>query len=526
MRGKAGDNLSKLLDLMDNLNLGPITFAVHEEPIDYIYATFGREGTTPQANVLYICNEENAVNFFLCPSCGIVILSGGALNHPPISENMLCEYCIINPVDAVDLMCRIQEYLIQSQRKTRLVELGRRIIVQKSSLGAMAYNICEIIGNPIAIFDASYKLLAIESMGRPVENKVWKIAKTHGSFPPDLVEEFRSTIGNRDISKVPFLCTTHAWVDMHCLVMQLISKSGKLLGSIAVYETFRPFTPEDVSIVINTAGLLSEVLDSASFEPCQKASISDLFEDLIDGKPLEPEEVCRRTKACSWEKYSLYQVGYIQLDDDQTKQRQCAYFCGSISELSEQVVAITRQKNIVLLIGGNDQYQMHNLVEDIIPLLEKNGLTMGLCGCFMALDESKRMYKQAREALYLGKKIIGTQIIYQVKDVSFYTLIQNLSPQHVRKLYETTFYCVMKDFDLKQQTNYCETLVLYFSNMLRSSQTAEKLHIHKNSLLYRLNRISSLFGLNFDSFHDVFNFWLGYKLSIYLDFLDSEKNNE
>ena len=133
------------------------------------------------------------------------------------------------------------------------------------------------------------------------------------------------------------------------------------------------------------------------------------------------------------------------------------------------------------------------------------------------------MYKQAREALYLGKKIIGTQPIYQVKDVSFYTLIQNLSSRHVRKLYETTFYCVMKNYDLKQQTNYCETLVLYFSNMLRSSQTAEKLHIHKNSLLYRLNRINCLFGLNFDNFHDVFNFWLGYKLSIYLDFLDSEK---
>ena len=518
--------MSILRELSDDLNLDPITFKVHEEPIDYFCATFGRKGTPPQANVLYICNEENAENYFSCPSCGIVVISGGEPNHLPVSENMFCEYCIINPVDAVDLICRIQEYLIQSQRKNRLVELGRRIIVQKSSLGAIAYNICEIIGNPIAVFDASYKLLAIESMGRPVENKVWKIAKSQGSFPPDLVREFRSTIGNRDISKAPFLCTTHAWVDMHCLVMQLVSKSGNLLGSIAVYEAFKQFTPEDVSIVINTAELLSEVLSNSAFEPCQKASIADLFEDLVDGKPLESEEVRRRARACSWGKYTLYQVGYIQLDDDQTKQRQCAYFCGGISEISEQVVAIIRQKNIVVLIGGNDQYQMQNLVEDIIPMLGKNGLTMGLCGCFMALEETKHMYKQAREALYLGKKIIGTQPIYQVKDVSFYTLIQNLSSRHVRKLYETTFYCVMKNYDLKQQTNYCETLVLYFSNMLRSSQTAEKLHIHKNSLLYRLNRISCLFGLNFDNFHDVFNFWLGYKLSIYLDFLDSEKNNE
>ena len=90
--------------------------------------------------------------------------------------------------------------------------------------------------------------------------------------------------------------------------MQLISKSGKLLGSIAVYETFRQFTPEDVSIVIIAAELLSEVLDGADFESCQKNSISDLFKDLIDGKPLESEEICRRTKACSWEKYVLYQV--------------------------------------------------------------------------------------------------------------------------------------------------------------------------------------------------------------------------
>lgn len=515
--------MSKLLDLMDNLGLAPVTYALHEAPADYIFATFGREGTTPQANVLYICNEENAQYFSSFPSCGIILLSDTDANQLPVSGTMLCEYCVIKPVDSIDLMCRIQECLIQSRRKTRLVELGRRIIVQKSSLGAITYNICEIIGNPIAVFDPSYKLLAIESMGRPVENKVWQIAKTQGSFPPELAEEFRSAIGSRDIAKAPFLCTTHAWVDMHCLVMQLISKSGKLLGSIAVYEAFRPFTPEDVSIVIDTAALLSEVLDAAVFDPCQKSSISDLFKDLVDGKPLEPEEICRRAKACSWEKYSLYQVGYIQLDDDQTKQRQCEYFCGSISKISEQVVAITRQKNIVVLIGGNDQYQMHNLVEDIIPMLEKNGLTMGLCGCFMALDETRHMFKQVREALYLGKKIIGTQTVYQAKDVSFYTLIQNLAPQHVRRLYETTFYCVIKDFDFKQQTNYCETLVLYFSNMFRSSQTAEKLHIHKNSLLYRLNRISSLFGLSFDSFHDVFNFWLGYKLSIYLDFLDREK---
>lgn len=511
---------------MDDLNLSPVAFRVHETPTDYIYATFAREGITPQANVLYICSEENARAFSPFPSCGVVIVPVSERERPSVPANVLCEYCVIGPTDTLDLMCRIQERLIQSQRIGRLAELRRSIVVQSSNLGAITRHICEIIGNPIAVFDASYNLLAIESLGLPVENRVWKTAKSRGNFPPDLVEDFRSIIGSRDISKVPFLCTTHAWTDMHCLVMQLVSKSDRLLGSIAVYEAFRPFTPDDVGIVINAAELLSEYLDSAEFESCRRVSISDLFEELIDGEPLEPEEIAERAEACSWGNYGLYLVGYIRLDDDQAKQRQCEYFRSLIAETSEQVVAVTHRKNIVLLFGGNEQYQLHNLVEDLLPLLTENGLTLGLCSCFRSLGDTRRMYRQAKEALYLGRRFVPSQTICQAIDVSFYSLLQNLSSQQVRRLYETTLYYTIRDYDLKQQTNYCETLVLYFSNMLRSSQTAEKLHMHKNSLLYRLNRISGLFGMNFDNFHDIFNFWLGYKLSVYLDYSEREKTAE
>ena len=62
--------------------------------------------------------------------------------------------------------------------------------------------------------------------------------------------------------------------------------------------------------------------------------------------------------------------------------------------------------------------------------------------------------------------------------------------------------------------------------MFHTARTANELFIHKNSLLYRLGRVNTLFGLDLDDFHVVFEFFRGYKLSIYLGFLEKESSEE
>lgn len=68
-----------------------------------------------------------------------------------------------------------------------------------------------------------------------------------------------------------------------------------------------------------------------------------------------------------------------------------------------------------------------------------------------------------------------------------------------------------------------QTLVAYCMNMFHTAQTANELFIHKNSLLYRLGRVGTLFGLDLNDFHDVFEFYRGYKLSVYLEHLEKER---
>ncbi|HET7771977.1 MAG TPA: helix-turn-helix domain-containing protein, partial [Chloroflexota bacterium] len=52
--------------------------------------------------------------------------------------------------------------------------------------------------------------------------------------------------------------------------------------------------------------------------------------------------------------------------------------------------------------------------------------------------------------------------------------------------------------DLRTGQNYVETLETYFACHGNLSQTAQRLHHHRNSLLYRIGRIQEICGVDLE----------------------------
>ncbi len=493
-----------------------------EEPIDYICASFAFAGELPQADVLYICRGAPPDSFLRFSSCGL-IFTGTQVIASPWPEDLKCEWCVL-PFEDIDLLLsRLQEAIVYDCRKNLLREMNQRLVVQKSSLGMVVRRICEIIQNPVSVFDSSYSVLAMESMGLHVKNRVWNMAKTNGSFPPEVAEEFRDIIGDRDISQTPFLCTTHAWTEMHCLVMQLISTSGRVIGSIAVYEAFRPFRSDDVGLIEDAARLLSCYLEE-NMDGVQQYDM--MLTRLLNGEQPEVSDIERCMKASGHSDRCFYRLGYIGLSDDYAKQRQCDYFLRTISSVSEGIIGVAYQNDIVLLISADELQRMKSILKELIHVMEKYGLRVALSGCFLNILDVSKMFALTKKAFAKSQEILGPQVLYYAQDVLFYTSLETMSEEQLKRLYEATPYSVIRSYDIEQKTNYCETLVIHCKNMFHSSQTANSLFIHKNSLLYRLNRVSTLFGLNLDDFNDIFEFYRGYKLSLYLEYLKRNRDTD
>lgn len=56
----------------------------------------------------------------------------------------------------------------------------------------------------------------------------------------------------------------------------------------------------------------------------------------------------------------------------------------------------------------------------------------------------------------------------------------------------------LKEYDRENQTDYFETLRVYSLNINNKEATSQTLGIHRNTLLYRLDRITSIFGIPYE----------------------------
>ena len=54
----------------------------------------------------------------------------------------------------------------------------------------------------------------------------------------------------------------------------------------------------------------------------------------------------------------------------------------------------------------------------------------------------------------------------------------------------------LSDYDRKRGSDLIKTLSIYFDTGTNASETADRLFLHRNSLLYRLERIQELTGLD------------------------------
>ena len=69
------------------------------------------------------------------------------------------------------------------------------------------------------------------------------------------------------------------------------------------------------------------------------------------------------------------------------------------------------------------------------------------------------------------------------------------------------------------------TINKFFENSLNVSETSRQLFIHRNTLVYRLDKVQKNTGLNLRSFEDAVLFKIASMVRTYLEYTESGKND-
>ena len=133
------------------------------------------------------------------------------------------------------------------------------------------------------------------------------------------------------------------------------------------------------------------------------------------------------------------------------------------------------------------------------------------------LKDVSRSYKEAKMALEVGKIFENDKYIVNYEKLGIGRLIYQL-PLSLCKMFikEVLHGLTMDDFD----DETLATVNKFFENNLNVSETSRQLYIHRNTLVYRLDKLQKMSGLDLRNFDDAIIFKITLMVSKYMMYMD------
>ena len=130
------------------------------------------------------------------------------------------------------------------------------------------------------------------------------------------------------------------------------------------------------------------------------------------------------------------------------------------------------------------------------------------------VKELARSFKEAQVALEVGKVFDTERNIVSYEHLGIARLIYQL-PTTLCEMFLKEIFKVGSIETLDQETLF--TIQRFFENNLNVSETSRKLFVHRNTLVYRLEKIKKLTGLDLREFDDAIVFKVALMVKKYLE---------
>ena len=131
------------------------------------------------------------------------------------------------------------------------------------------------------------------------------------------------------------------------------------------------------------------------------------------------------------------------------------------------------------------------------------------------LTDISKSYKEALMAMEVGKIFFAEKMVAAYHTLGIGRLIYQL-PDNLCKIFIDEIFGNNDPAALDEET--LNTLNKFFENNLNVSETARQLYVHRNTLVYRIERIQESTGLNLRSFDDALTFKIAMMVYDYMKY--------
>lgn len=183
------------------------------------------------------------------------------------------------------------------------------------------------------------------------------------------------------------------------------------------------------------------------------------------------------------------------------------------------IISVNEENTVLIkeFKAADDYKEMDRTAKGIIDTLNTELMVKAQIGMGSIVDNVRdigRSYKEAQTALQIGSIFENDKSIINYNNLGIGRLIYQL-PTTLCKLFLREVFREGSYEALDHETLF--TIQKFFENNLNVSETSRQLYVHRNTLVYRLDKILKITGLDLRNFDDAIIFKVAMLVKKYLD---------
>ena len=191
---------------------------------------------------------------------------------------------------------------------------------------------------------------------------------------------------------------------------------------------------------------------------------------------------------------------------------------------NKDFITAVDEKNIILVkeLSQNETYDdLEKTAQVIVDMLNTKAMArvhVAYGTIIKDIKEVSRSYKEAKMALDVGKIFYSDRKVMAYSNLGIGRLIYQL-PMPLCKMFIREVFAEDTPDQFDEET--LTTINKFFENNLNVSETSRQLYIHRNTLVYRLDKLQKSTGLDLRVFEDAITFRIALMVVKYMNYLET-----
>ncbi|RFU60676.1 CdaR family transcriptional regulator [Bacillus sp. V59.32b] len=393
-----------------------------------------------------------------------------------------------------------------------------------------ADRISSALGCPVTIEDGNHRLLAYSTheettdqaristiIGRRVPEKVINSLWKEGILPALLKYEKPVQVPSIDD------------VGLGKRAAISIRKNNEVLGFIWALEASKPFSEEDMEFLkLAAKEAKNQLLQLQLRKKRKEESYQEFFWQLLTGHYEEEQELSENLTQFSFDIPTVFSVIVFEFPDEINREieRHITYMLTTTQKVKPYFFT-TDQNRLILLSGDETRTNFSQSINDFIPYFitqmksrfDVSGIFGASGGIYKKLSDGTHSYKEALFTLKIKRAFPDdTAMMTQYQELGIYQTMDLMVTSRYAHTEDVSIQ-FLRSYDSKNQTDLLITLQVYLEKDCHPIEAAKKLHIHVNTLNYRLKRIAEISEINLKDPLQKMSLFLRFKIWKYEEFL-------